>query len=148
MQLFVKTPAGQTVAVQVQDTDRISTLSSVAGEASFFCAGQILDKDLTFAQYCISQNTTVETCLALEGGKGKKKKKRVFTKPKKNPHKHKNVPMRVLKYYKVEEDGDTLKVTPLRVTCPHPLCGAGVFMAVHKDRKTCGKCALTYVAKK
>jgi ribosomal protein S27AE len=28
---------------------------------------------------------------------------------------------------------------------PHqPQCGAGIFMAWHQDRQTCGKCGLTY----
>jgi small subunit ribosomal protein S27Ae len=58
--------------------------------------------------------------------------------------------MRVLKFYKVEGDGEDAeyKVTHDRIECPHPDCGAGVFMAVHKDRQTCGKCSLTYVFQK
>ena len=39
--------------------------------------------------------------------------------------------------YKVE-DG---KLSKLRRECPK--CGAGVFMAVHKDRVSCGKCGYT-----
>lgn len=31
-------------------------------------------------------------------------------------------------------------------TCPK--CGDGVFMAVHKDRKSCGKCGFTEFGKK
>ena len=61
--------------------------------------------------------------------------------PKKPTHRHKNVPMRVLKFYKVEGDseGTEYKVSHERIECPHPDCGAGVFMAQHKDRQTCGK---------
>lgn len=29
-----------------------------------------------------------------------------------------------------------------------PRCGAGVFMALHKDRNTCGKCGYTEFSKK
>ncbi len=43
----------------------------------------------------------------------------------------------VYKYYKV--DGD--KVTKTRKICSR--CGKGVFMSEHKNRRTCGKCALT-----
>jgi len=27
--------------------------------------------------------------------------------------------------------------------CPNPRCGPGIFLAVHKDRKSCGKCGYT-----
>jgi len=40
------------------------------------------------------------------------------------------------KYEKYEISGDTLK----RKQSFCPKCGPGVFMAVHKNRKTCGKC--------
>lgn len=40
------------------------------------------------------------------------------------------------KYEKYEISGD--KLTRKQTFCPK--CGPGVFMAVHKDRKTCGKC--------
>jgi len=43
----------------------------------------------------------------------------------------------VYKYYKIEND----KVTKLRKVCTR--CGKGVFMSIHKDRQTCGKCGLT-----
>lgn len=33
------------------------------------------------------------------------------------------------------------KATRLRRVCSR--CGKGVYMAVHKDRRTCGKCGLT-----
>ena len=40
---------------------------------------------------------------------------------------------------------DELKVTRSRKDCPHETCGAGVRMAVHKDRLHCGKCSLTFL---
>ncbi|KAI0697822.1 hypothetical protein C8T65DRAFT_729326 [Cerioporus squamosus] len=49
--------------------------------------------------------------------------------------------MSILKYYKVESDG---KIKRLRRECPSAECGAGIFMAFHKDRQYCGKCGLTY----
>eukprot|EP00802_Teleaulax_amphioxeia_P015930 Tamp_16032.p1 GENE.Tamp_16032~~Tamp_16032.p1 ORF type:complete len:431 (+),score=112.74 Tamp_16032:22-1293(+) len=79
--------------------------------------------------------------------KKKKKKKMIKGKQMKKGHKHVNVRLRVLKFYKVEGDGESeeYKVSRSRQECPHPDCGAGVFMAVHSDRTTCGKCSLTYV---
>ena len=81
-----------------------------------------------------------ETNEGLLGGKGKKKKKKNFTSAKKGTHKHKTVKMAVLNYYKVEGEEDEAKVTRARMECPQ--CGAGVFLAVHKDRRSCGKCGL------
>lgn len=44
-----------------------------------------------------------------------------------------------------EKKGD--KLEKLNKTCPK--CGAGVFMAKHKDRSTCGTCAYTdFISKK
>lgn len=40
-------------------------------------------------------------------------------------------------YYKVS--GDSIERT--RQACPR--CGEGVFLAEHKDRRTCGKCGYT-----
>jgi len=40
------------------------------------------------------------------------------------------------KYEKYEISGDSIK----RKQSFCPKCGPGVFLAVHKDRKTCGKC--------
>jgi len=73
---------------------------------------------------------------------GKKRMKKVYTKPKKIRHKKKKVKLAVLKYYKVDENG---KITRLRRECFAPECGAGTFMAAHFDRQHCGKCGLTYV---
>ena len=43
----------------------------------------------------------------------------------------------VSKFYKINND----KVERTKRECPR--CGKGVFMAVHKDRLTCGKCNYT-----
>src|SRR5579862_9166078 len=45
-----------------------------------------------------------------------------------------------LKYYSVDSDG---KIQRLRRECPSETCGAGIFMAFHKDRQYCGKCHTT-----
>ncbi|MEE9511878.1 MAG: 30S ribosomal protein S27ae [Nitrosopumilaceae archaeon] len=43
----------------------------------------------------------------------------------------------VYKYYKIEGD----KAQNTKKICSR--CGKGVFMAQHKNRRTCGKCGLT-----
>jgi len=79
--------------------------------------------------------------LRLRGG-GKKRKKKVYTTPKKIKHKRKKTKLAVLKYYKVDSDG---KIERLRRECPNETCGAGVFMAAMSNRQYCGRCHLTYV---
>jgi ubiquitin-small subunit ribosomal protein S27Ae len=98
--------------------------------------------------------------LRLRGG-AKKRKKKVYTKPKKIKHKRKKVVLAVLRYYQVsgvrapvvflrmeltcmvmgQVDDNSGKVKRLRKDCP--TCGAGVRMAVHVDRYHCGQCKLT-----
>ena len=90
----------------------------------------------------LAEEATVHLTCSLEGG-AKKRKKKVYTKPKKIPHKHKKVKLAVLKFYKV--DGQD-RVQRLRKECVH--CGPGVFMATHFNRYHCGKCSLTYVSQK
>ena len=75
--------------------------------------------------------------LRLRGG-GKKRKKKVYTKPKKVKHVHKKVKLAFLKLYKVDDAG---KVTRLRKECPAPECGAGVFMANHLTATTAASAA-------
>lgn len=79
--------------------------------------------------------------LRLRGG-AKKRKKKTYTKPKKAHHKRKKVKLATLKYYSVDKDG---KVVRARKDCPNEQCGAGVRMAVHKNRIHCGKCSQTYL---
>jgi len=43
----------------------------------------------------------------------------------------------VYKFYKIKGD----KAERMRKECSR--CGKGVFMSEHKNRRTCGKCALT-----
>ncbi|KAG5483804.1 hypothetical protein GH5_05650 [Leishmania sp. Ghana 2012 LV757] len=149
MQIFIKNAAGRTVVVRVSAEDTVASLKAQADvtEGNLFFAGMCLAEDETLAAYGVSQESTVDVVVPVEGGKGKKKKKRIFTKPKKPTHRHKLEKMRALKYFKVTENDDgSYRVERTRQDCPHPQCGAGVYMAQHKDRQYCGKCHLTYKA--
>mmetsp|Transcript_44030 Transcript_44030/g.61890 ORF Transcript_44030/g.61890 Transcript_44030/m.61890 type:complete len:98 (-) Transcript_44030:187-480(-) len=77
---------------------------------------------------------------SLLGGKAKKKKKKPLTGKIIARHKHKTVKLAILKYFQVEGEGDMLRVTRTRMECPN--CGPGVYLAKHKDRRSCGKCGL------
>ncbi len=47
-------------------------------------------------------------------------------------------------YKTYDKDGDKVK----RKNSFCPKCGEGIFLANHKDRKTCGKCSYTEFVKK
>jgi small subunit ribosomal protein S27Ae len=72
----------------------------------------------------------------LRGG-GKKRKKKNYTKPKKNKHIKKKVKLRYLNYYSIVSG----EIKKLRKNSPE---SPGCFMAEHHDRITCGKTGLTY----
>lgn len=73
-----------------------------------------------------------------EGGKRKRKKK-VFTTPKKVAHEHKKRSKSLLEYFSVESNG---KVKKLKQECPN--CPPATYMAEHPDRYVCGKCGRTF----
>ena len=68
-----------------------------------------------FFRQVASEDATLHLSLSLMGG-AKKRKKKVYTKPKKIPHKHKKVKLAVLKFYKV--DGQD-RVRRWMVVCVH-----------------------------
>ena len=82
----------------------------------------VLDDEMTIEEAGLVDESTVDALLDLEGGKRKRKKK-VYTKPKRIPHKHKKRPKALLDYYNVEASG---KIKKLKTECPR--CGAGKYL--------------------
>lgn len=80
----------------------------------------------------------VSVHMSLDGGKRKRKKK-VYTTPKRIPHKHKARPKALLEYFTV--DDATGKVKRLKEESP---AKPGVYMADHADRFTCGLTGTMY----
>ncbi|CAO3590236.1 unnamed protein product [Absidia cylindrospora] len=151
MQVFVKSLAGNTLALNVNNNSTVAEVKSVIqAREGIPCGAQLLSyggKSLVdggLSDFGVQDNSTLHLNAELLGG-GKKRKKKTYTTPKKIKHKRKKVKMAILKFYKVDEAG---KITRLRRECPTATCGAGVFMAWHKDRQYCGKCHLTYVFQK
>ncbi|TYJ58480.1 hypothetical protein B9479_000687 [Cryptococcus floricola] len=148
MQIFVKTLPGKTLTRDVEATSTVASVKAMianaegvpAAEQRLIFSGVQMDDERALASYGIQKESTINMVMSLCGG-GKKRKKKNYTTPKKIKHKRRKVKMAILKYYKVGSDG---KIQRLRRECPAPTCGAGVFMAWHKDRQACGKCGLTY----
>merc|ERR1711881_255492 len=139
MQIFVQSDAVE--AVDVEATMRVAELRAQVGAegAQMLCNGEQMSDEASLEDYGVTAESTIQLVHPVLGG-GRKRKKKVYTTPKKIKHKRVKVKLATLKYYKVDDVG---KLERKRKECPHEICGAGIFMSNHKDRQYCGKCGLT-----
>eukprot|EP00918_Siedleckia_nematoides_P014058 GHVU01030546.1.p1 GENE.GHVU01030546.1~~GHVU01030546.1.p1 ORF type:complete len:169 (-),score=28.74 GHVU01030546.1:211-696(-) len=114
----------------------------IGAEVYLTYKGRPLDETAdSLEEWGIEESDELVAHFKLLGG-AKKKKKKIYTKPKKAKHKKKKVKLAVLKCYKVDQN---LNIHRLRKECPK--CHSGVFMAAHANRTTCGRCGMAYVRK-
>ena len=81
-----------------------------------------LDDEATLEALGVMPEATINMVVRLCGGK-KKRKKKIYTKPKKIGHKHKKRPKAILEYFNVDNTG---KITKLKIECEK--CPAGKYL--------------------
>ena len=79
----------------------------------------VLEDEMTLEALGVEKESTINMVIRLCGGK-KKRKKKIYTKPKKIGHKHKKRPKAILEYFNVDNTG---KITKLKIECEK--CPAG-----------------------
>ncbi|OAF70769.1 40S ribosomal protein S27a [Intoshia linei] len=139
MQVLIRDVDG---SIQIIDLSSISTIQELRNilncDYSLFFEGKLLCNEQLVESYGIRNLSTIDACVPCIGG-GKKKKKKKFNTPRRIPHKKRKVKLAPLIAYQINKiDGiDTL--VRLRKSCKE--CGPGIFMANHKNRRTCGRCS-------
>merc|ERR1711957_992968 len=116
MQIFVQGEATQALEVTPQTT--VTQLQCMTAEQGRLMAnGAIMDNGaMTLEEFGIQNEATIQVVCPVLGG-GRKRKKKVYTTPKKIKHTS-------LKLYKVDDVG---KLERKRKECPQETCGAGIF---------------------
>ena len=145
MQVIIRC-LGRTECVYVPEGQDLSaTLEAVQGVFELSAPIDLYSATTKITSSCeLSENSNYEAQMNLLGAGKKKsgKKKKNYSTPKKNKHKHANAKLRVLEYYPIGADG---KAERVRKLCTNDTCaGKGIILAHHENRYYCGKCHSTY----
>uniref|UniRef100_A0A0A9YPA9 Ubiquitin-40S ribosomal protein S27a n=1 Tax=Lygus hesperus TaxID=30085 RepID=A0A0A9YPA9_LYGHE len=145
VQVFVRNVDGSVVSIDASQLEtvecikqRIATMVDVPSEEQhllYNCAE--LQDTLTLGSLGLFTDATAVFDLSISLEAGAKKRKRVYTTPKRVKHKGKKIKMRILNCFTFVNDDIELN----RLECDR--CGAGYYMANHKVRHTCGNCGRT-----
>ena len=99
---------------------QVAEKTGVAAEEILLVLGlSALDDEQTLEALGVQAESTINMVVRLCGGK-KKRKKKIYTKPKKIGHKHKKRAKALLEYFSVDGTG---KITKLKIECEK--CPAG-----------------------
>jgi len=82
----------------------------------------MVSKKVRITKLVTNSEATINMVMRLCGGK-KKRKKKIYTKPKKIAHKHKKRPKALLEYFNVDNTG---KISKLKIECPRCPPGNGL----------------------